>query len=269
LTISTHVCLTVGFEATAYTNAGLVIFLALSILFSLLSVLLALNCGFTEPKLLLDILVGGDRALHPGVSNDISHTETLIGSGLQHVGDEVLEGFAEEVGGLAVRMVLPKQVGAVSRQQLVMGVVGVCHVEWGMTSIQNEQDNSEGEKIDNVTLVRLLQENLRCHVGLSSKDSLEVATSVTTLDRCSETKISDFNVEFVVKQDIFGFQITMRSSLRVDIVQQLKHLFEVETANGLLEGTKGHKVEQFTSSHEFEYHICDFGLSSIRLDLLG
>lgn len=100
-----------------------------------------------------------------------------------------------------------------------MGVVRVCHVEWGMASIQDEQDNAEGEKVDNVTLVRLLQQNLRGHVSLGSEDSVEITTSVTALDRGSETKISDFNVEFVVKQDILRFQVTMGSSFRMDVVQ--------------------------------------------------
>jgi hypothetical protein len=169
------------------------------IFLSLLSILLAFNRRFTELEFLLDFLAGGDRALHPGVSNDISHTETLVGSSLQHVGNEIFEGFAEEAGLLTIRVVFPEEISAVSRQQFVVGVIRVCHVEWWVTSIQNEQDNTEGEEIDNVTLVRLFQENLRGHVGLGSEDSVEVATSVTALDRGSETKISDFNVEFVIK----------------------------------------------------------------------
>jgi hypothetical protein len=116
LTVRTHVRLTVSFEATANTDAGLVILLALGILLSLLSVLLSLNCGFTKLELLLDVLTCGDRALHPGVTDDVSHTETLVSSGLKHVGDQIFEGFAEETGWLAVRVVLPEQVSAVSSQ---------------------------------------------------------------------------------------------------------------------------------------------------------
>jgi hypothetical protein len=61
----------------------------------------------------------------------------------------------------------------------------------------------------------------------------------------------------------------MGGSFGVDVVQQLKHLFEVETADGLLESSKSNEVEQLTSSDEFKHHVCDFSLSSIRLYLNG
>jgi hypothetical protein len=56
-------------------------------------------------------------------------------------------------------------------------------------------------------------------------------------------------------------------SLLVNIVQGLKNLLEVVSADWLREGTLSNKVEQLATSHEFKSHVGNFDLATVRLDL--
>lgn len=65
-------------------------------------------------------------------------------------------------------MGLPEEIGPVSGNQFVVRVIRVGLVEWWVAGIQNEQNYSKSEKINNVTLVWLFQKNFWGHVGLCS-----------------------------------------------------------------------------------------------------
>ena len=112
------------------TTSRLVVLLSLCVLFSLFSIFLLLNGGFALSKLLNDVVMSSERTLHPGVTDNISHTKTLVSGGLEHVGDQIFESFTKETGRLAGRVILPEEISAVSGQKLVVGVVRVRHVEW-------------------------------------------------------------------------------------------------------------------------------------------
>ena len=48
--------------------------------------------------------------MHPWMADEVSHAEALMWKWLEHVGDEVLEVFIEEVVALCCIMVLPEGV---------------------------------------------------------------------------------------------------------------------------------------------------------------
>jgi len=73
----------------------------------------------------------------------------------EHGGDQVLELLVEEVLFLASGVGGPELIGFVGRDQLVVGVLHVSHVERWVTSIHNEEDNAEGEQVDDLGLVGL------------------------------------------------------------------------------------------------------------------
>lgn len=106
------------------------------------------------------------------MTNNVSNAESLVRVELQHACDEVLEVISVESNWLAVgvRVGLPEQVGPVGGDQLVVLVLFVGHAEGRVTRVQDEEDNSECEQIDNLALVSLFQKNFRGHVTSGAND---------------------------------------------------------------------------------------------------
>ena len=91
------------------------------------------------------------------------------------------------------------------------------------------------------------------HIALSTKLSLAEAWSIATLDRGSETKVSNFEIEFFVVKQIFGLQISMSNAVAVDIIQTINKLSEIETAYPLIESsTSGNVIEELTTSSQLK-----------------
>lgn len=81
----------------------------------------------------LDLFNSCNFSLHPGMSNNISHSKTLTGNELEHASDHVLE-FLRETTLLVTTMRSPENISTVSRDELVetVAVSGIC--EWRVTS---------------------------------------------------------------------------------------------------------------------------------------
>jgi len=172
------------------------------------------------------------------VANDVSDAETLMGVELKHAGDQILEIFGVEVGRLAsgVGVGLPEEVGPVGSEKLVVLVVLGSHGEGRVARVQDEEDHTEGEKINNLALVRLLQDNLGGHVALSANDGAVSARAVTSLKRAGKAEIDNFDVVVLVKEDVLRLEVSVREASRVDVVDTLEHLLEEVLALLLLEG---------------------------------
>lgn len=124
-----------------------------------------------------------------------------------------------------------------------------------MTGVQDEQNDTEGEQIDAVTLVGLLSDQLGCHIGSGTEDGPEEARAVTSLHRCSKAEVSESDVVLVVKHNIFGLQIAMTDTLGMHEVHDLEHLREVVTASWHVEWLKGNVVEELTTTDELKGHV--------------
>lgn len=99
----------------------------------ILGVLLSLDLILTLAEICLNFSDSGkvlSDGGHPGMTDNVSHTEALVRLVLKHIGDQVLEVFREErnFSGCGMRLFvgLPEQVGAVGHEQLVMGVGRGC-----------------------------------------------------------------------------------------------------------------------------------------------
>jgi len=172
------------------------------------------------------------------MSNDISDTKTLMRVELKHACKEILELFRVEAFWLALRIgvSLPEEVRSVSGKKLVIVIFFVGHSEGRVTGVQDEENYSEGEEINNLSLIRLSRENLRCHVSRSTDDRFVGARSVTSFKRACKTEIDNLNIVHFVKENILRLEISMREALGVDVVNTLKHLLEEILADVFLEG---------------------------------
>ena len=107
------------------------------------------------------------------MEEDVCDAKALIRVELQHAGDEVLEVLREEALLLAVRVRVvhlpdPEEVGSVCSKALVLFVIPDGHFEGLFARVQVKEDYTEGEQVDNLTLVWLLIEDFRSHVGWGS-----------------------------------------------------------------------------------------------------
>jgi len=162
----------------------------------------------------------------------------------------------------------PEEIRTVSGNELVVGVVVGGLFERRMTGVEDEENDAEGEQIGNLALIGLSFEDFGAHVARSSNKGRVVARSVTTFERAGKSKVDNFDVVVFVKEDIFGFEIAMRETLRVDVVQPLQHLFEVVAAHLFREGTRvRYIVEELTTRDEFLDNVCNFFDSALLLPL--
>lgn len=117
-----------------------------------------------------------------------------------------------------------------------MAIVGVSLVKWWVSSVQDEENDTQSEQIDCCTIVRLFLDDLGSHVGESTQLGVEVARSITASSGCCETKVSNLNIELFVKQYVFWLEITVSETLLLRVEDSLEHLFEVGTSNAGLKG---------------------------------
>jgi len=105
------------------------------------------------------------------MANNLSKGEALMRHNLQHVRNQVFELVREETFRLIPRVSLPEKISTIHGQEFVIAVLLQSSVEWWVTSVNCEQNNTCSEKIHNVALVVLSFEDFGCHVGLSTEVS--------------------------------------------------------------------------------------------------
>lgn len=133
--------------------------LLLSFLTSNLLVCL-LSCG----KLGADLLSSGEVSLlEPWMGNDIRNGETRVRVEAQHGSDQVLEVLSEEAIGFAILMGSPELLASVCCNELVVWIIKSGAFKRRVSSIKDEQNDSKSEKVDDLTLVRLLCVNFWSH----------------------------------------------------------------------------------------------------------
>jgi hypothetical protein len=178
-----------------------------------LSFLLSLDEAVAFGEFSTDSLLTGKLSLHPGVANDISHRETLVGQKLKHVCNKVLKFFREKVLGLSVRVSLPEKVSPVSSEKLVVRIAPFSMVEWRVTCVKDEKNDTESEQVDYVALVGNTLVNLRSHVALSAEHSFEETSTIATFNRCRKSEVSNLDVVIFIEHNVLGLKIAMASAL--------------------------------------------------------
>lgn len=220
------------------TTAGLVLNVGLHGLLALGLRPRDLFVGFvTCQELSSDLSLSGEIAfLQPRVRHDIGDREALVRVEVQHGRDQVFELLREEAFGLAVLMRLPESRGAVSRQKLVVRILRCRAVEGWVACVQDKQDDTEREQVDDLALVRLLSVNLGSHEAKRTNEGAVHAVASAAFNGASEAEIDDFDIVELVEKDVFAFHISVSESLGVDVVNGLDELFGVVTHDGLIEG---------------------------------
>ena len=87
-----------------------------------------------------------------------------------------------------------------------------------MTGIQYEENDSEGEEINNLSLIRLSRENLWCHVSRSTDDRFVGTRSITSFKRACKAEIDDLDIVHLVEEDVLWLEISVSEALRVDVM---------------------------------------------------
>ena len=78
----------------------------------------------SDYELVLNLMFSGMLALHPRMSDDVSHRQPLVGMQLEHTGDKIFEIFREEAGFMALAVQFPEEVSPVCCDQFVERIVG-------------------------------------------------------------------------------------------------------------------------------------------------
>ena len=202
------------------------------------------------------------------MTDNVGDRKALVRMQLQHARNQVFEFLRVETFSLSAGVASPEEIGAVSCNQLVVGVVVGGLFERRMTGVKDKENDAKSEQIGNLTLIGLSLEDFGAHVTGSSNEGRIVARSVTTFERAGESKVHNFDVVVLVKEDVLGFEIAMRETLGVDVVQTLQHLFEVVAAHLFREGTSvGNIVEELTARDEFLHNVCDLFVATLLLPL--
>ena len=218
-------------------------------------------------EFLTDLLGAGEfAALEPGVRHDVWNRQSLVGVEVEHRGDQVLELLIEEALGLAVGVRGPELLAAVRRDQLVVRVLQIGHVEGRVASVEHEKDDAEGEEIDHLALIGLLSVDLGSHEAQRSDNASVHAVTGTALNRAGEAEIDHLDVVQFVEEDILALEVTVRETLGVNVVNRLNQLLSIVAHDALLEGARvRHIVEKLTSVHQLTHNVSHLDLLAIFL----
>ena len=119
----------------------------------------------------------------------------------------------------------------------------------------NEEDDSDGEHVDILTLVLLAFLDFGCHVGHGSTVGLK---SIDVLV-ASESEVGQFQVEVVIDEDVLKLQVSVHYFAAVHVLDRVKHLVEEKPASIFTHGAHClAEVEEETALHELhddEYEV--------------
>lgn len=114
-----------------------------------------------------------------------------------------------------------------SADQVVEVLFGSCLFE-GEDSLHNdEQDDCEGEHIDLGTVVLSSFLDLRSHVGHGTSVRFEFIDLFVS----SKSKISYFEDELVVNEDVFKLEISVDYVFALHVFKDINHLVEEESSS--------------------------------------
>lgn len=162
--------------------------------------------------------------------------------------DQVLEVAAETraVDLLEVSVVL------VLEQEVVEVFFLASLLEWEDALHDNEQNDSDAEHVNILALVRFAFLDLWGHVGHGAAVRAELVDVLVT----GEAKVSKFQVEIVVNEDVFELEVTVDDPAAVHIVDRVQHLVEEEPSSILAHGTHSlAEVEKETALNELHNNV--------------
>ena len=116
-----------------------------------------------------DFFSAGDASLcQPRVADDVNNVGAIVREAREHVSDQILEILREEAWIVVMCLKLPERLGFVRGKELETLVIVTCHVKRRVTSVEDKEDDTEGEKVNHLALVGLAVEDLWRHVSRST-----------------------------------------------------------------------------------------------------
>ena len=107
-----------------------------------------------------------------------------------------------------------------------------------MARVEDEENDTEGEKIGILTRVGLMSNNFRCYVEACPSDYTPIfARVISSFQTARSFKTLNFDVIHFVKKEVFRCKVTMRETLGMDVIDTHKHLLEKVFAKWLIKGT--------------------------------
>lgn len=88
----------------------------------------------------------------------------------------------------------------------------------------DEENHTEGKHVSLDAVVCLALFDLRCHVG----EGTAIATEAVELFVTCEPKVSKFQLQVVVNQNVFEFQVSVSNSVAVHVLHRVEHLMSKE-----------------------------------------
>jgi len=237
----------------------------IGVFISLFPLILTFIMGFliddclSSLELLLNFLFSGICSLHPRMGENLFEFGSMRRVDGHHLLEEVLElGGVDVFTFLGIFVRLPEDLGTIGSQKAVVWVLWICTTEWRPLGQNDEEDDGRSEKVNTWTRVRFSQVDLRSHVRGSSELRLEHSRTVASLSWCSESKVSNLQIEVAVKHQVFWLEITVSEASGVQVAEALHQLLEVVSGVFLLQlAAEGNEVEEFTAANEFEHDVLD------------
>ena len=88
----------------------------------------------------------------------------------------------------------PELLGTVRRDEFVVRILEVSHVEGWVAGIQHKEYSSKGEQINDLTLIGLFCVDFRSHEAERSDDRTVHTIASSAFHGASEAKIDNFDV---------------------------------------------------------------------------
>lgn len=198
--------------------------------------------------------MGADCILDPWVASNVLNPQSFSRVEGNQTLEEVLEGVTEETNRSLAGMSLPEDFVLLFLEDFVVWVSWCCLLEWRISSIHDEEDDSRCEDIHTFSLV-FLARDLWSHVAFSSQLGSEDASAVLALEEGRKAEISDLEDEEMRKQQILRLDVSMRISLLMHIMKAVHHLVEVSPGNLFRELTSlRNEVEELTTPNELKHN---------------
>ena len=99
-------------------------------------------------------------------------------------------------------------------------------LEWENALHNDEENDSDGEHVNILSLVGLALLNLGSHVGHGATVRVERVDVLIA----GEAEVGEFQVELVIDEDVFKLQVAVDDSAAVHVLDGVKHLVEEESA---------------------------------------
>lgn len=126
---------------------------------------------------------------------------------LVHLRDHVheLRGDRAQFWSLELLMHRPELVRSVGVEPFIVGIILFSFGKRWVTSVENEEDQTEREYVDIRSDIRAAGVNFRCHVALSAEVGFELAITSTAFDGRRKAKVCHLDVVHIIQKNVLRF----------------------------------------------------------------